>query len=198
NHNYNLRQTLRLIAFSAAYARSASVLAGNEHDDRYYSHAIVRPLEPEVLADALADVTGVPMKYGDEPIGTRAVTLFDPKTPSPELEILGRCSREESCEGESSATGELPRMLHQYTGSLINERISDSNGRLAKSLKQETNPEQIVAEFYRRALSRPPSADEAQFWQKELEAARSAQERQAILQDFVWSLCTCREFTTNH
>lgn len=197
-HDYSLRHTLRLIASSAAYARSASILSANQHDDRYYSHAIVRPLEPEVLADALADVTGVPMRYGNEPPGTRAVTLFNPQTPSPELEILGRCSREESCEGELSTTGELPRMLHQFTGPLINSRITDPDGHLAKRLDKNQQPEQIISEFYRLAFSRSPSDEESQFWQTELSNARSPQQRREILQDFVWSLCTCREFTTNH
>ena len=195
-HNYSVKHTLRFIASSATYNRSSKVLAGNRHDDRYFSHAIVRSLEPEVLADALAEITGVPMKYGDHPLGTHAVTLFDPQTPSPELEILGRCSREETCEGARVEVLGLPRMLHQFTGPLINSRITDPRGRLAQMLEQE--PEQIVADFYRRALSRSPSEKEAQFWQQELATARSGQEREAILQDFVWSLCTCREFNTNH
>jgi hypothetical protein len=89
-------------------------------------------------------------------------------------------------------------MLHQFTGPLINSRITDPNGRLAKLLDKKQKPEQIVSEFYRLALSRSPSAEETQFWQQELSAAESTQELRESLQDFVWSLCTCREFTTNH
>ena len=59
-----------------------------------YSHALSRPLGPEVLADALADVTGVADRYGDLPDGTRAVALVDPAVPSESLDILGRCSRQ--------------------------------------------------------------------------------------------------------
>ncbi|MBD3674804.1 MAG: DUF1553 domain-containing protein [Planctomycetaceae bacterium] len=198
DRDYSLKHILRQIATSAAYARSASTRATNEHDDRFYSHAIIRPLEPEVLADAIADVTGVPITYGQEPRGTRAVNLFDPQTPSPELEILGRCSREDSCESKLSTTGDLPRMLHQFTGPLINSRITNSDGRLEKMLNKNQKPDQIIFEFYRVALSRSPSSDETQFWQKQLTAGRSLRERREILQDFVWSLCTCQEFITNH
>ena len=59
-----------------------------------YSHALGRPLGPEVLADALADVTGVADRYGDLPDRTRAVALVDPAVPSESLDILGRCSRQ--------------------------------------------------------------------------------------------------------
>ena len=50
-HDYDLRHTLRQIAQSAAYSRSAQPLPKNRVDDRYYSHALTRPLPPEVLAD---------------------------------------------------------------------------------------------------------------------------------------------------
>lgn len=197
-HNYSVKHTLHFIASSTAYARSATVIPGNQQDDRYFSHAIVRSLEPEVLADALAEITGVPMKYGDEPLGTRAVTLFDANISSPELEILGRCSREESCEGAGDSVPGLPRMLHQLTGPLINARIKDSKGRLAKQIEETNDPERIIEEFYRRALSRSPSEQESRFWQTELSTAETSKQQREILQDFVWALCTCREFTTNH
>ena len=52
-HGYDLRHTLRLIARSETYGRSAEAdRTATEADDRFYSHAYRRPLEPEVLADA--------------------------------------------------------------------------------------------------------------------------------------------------
>ncbi|GIT31549.1 MAG: hypothetical protein Ct9H300mP1_35950 [Planctomycetaceae bacterium] len=60
-------------------------------------------------------------RYGDEPSGTRAVTLVNPKTPSLSLDILGRCGRDESCES-SAAPGGLPQKLHLFNGPLINAR----------------------------------------------------------------------------
>src|SRR5204863_9750975 len=95
----DIRHTLRLIALSETYGRRADPVPGQAADDRFYSHAYRRPLEPEVLADAIADVTGVADWYGDEPAGTRAVALFAPSVPAPALDILGRCSRAGSCEG---------------------------------------------------------------------------------------------------
>ena len=195
-HDYDLRHTLKTIALSGAYARSSSTTAKNKADDRFYSHAIARPLEAEVLADAISDVTGLPETYGDEPEGTRAVTLFDPKIPSQSLDILGRCSREDSCETASETVGGLARKLHLLNGPLLNRRIADNDGRLAKLLRKQMAPAEIVDDFYLRALGRGPSQIEREFWQRQL--ANSAGETKKVLEDFLWALLTCREFATNH
>ena len=77
-------------------------------------------------------------------------------------------------------------------------RLADPDGRLARQIADGRTPEQIVAEFYLRALSREPSPAEREQWQRELTAAATPAERRQILEDFVWALCTCREFVTNH
>ena len=102
---YRLRRTLRLVARSATYQRSSDALAANRDDDRFYSHAYRRPLESEVLADAVTDVLGAAERYGDQPLGTRAVALVNPRTPSRTLDVLGRCAREDSCESGSGRRG---------------------------------------------------------------------------------------------
>ncbi len=196
-HDYNLRHTLRTIANSAAYSRSEKSLPENATDDRFYSHSIVRPLEPEVLADAIADVTGVAMQFGEEPAGTRAITLFDPKISSPELDILGRCLREESCESQSTGTAGLPVLLHLLNGKLLNERIQSPESRLSRKIKENVSSEKIIREFYLLALSRLPTEGEQQFWAKEFGSIQEKQ-RVDLLQDFVWAMLTSQEFVTNH
>ncbi|MEJ7637154.1 MAG: hypothetical protein WKF75_03975 [Singulisphaera sp.] len=165
-------------------------------DDRFYAHAYRRPLEPEVAADAIADVTGVPDTYGDEPEGTRAVTLFDPLTPAPSLDILGRCARVASCEG-ITAGGGLPAKLHLLNGGLINRKIGDDGGRLHRLIGAGNADVEIVTDFYLRALGRPPGGAERAFWLGRL-AGAGEPERALRLEDFAWSLLNCREFTTNH
>ena len=197
-HGYDLRHTLRRIALSAAYARSSRMLPENRTDDRYYSHAIGRPLEPEVLADAISDVLGIHDQYGSEPIGTRAVALFDSNIPSEALEILGRCSREESCEASAESTGGLPRKLHMFNGALLNRRIADSDGRLAKLLNAGKKPQEIVHEFYLRTFGRPPAPPEREFWRAQFEVDHTPDQRREILEDIVWSLLNHRDFTTIH
>lgn len=197
-HAFDLRHTLRLIALSGAYARSSHTISGNEGDVRYYSHRIGQRMEPEVLADAISDVLGVSELYGEEPLGTRAVTLANPQTKSVTLDALGRCAREDSCEVPVSlaGTGGLSLKLHLFNGPILNQRIAGGNGRLSRLLAVGKNNEAIVEEYYRVALSRPVTEIEQRFWNRQLKESNG--ERRKLLEDFVWSLLTCQEFVTNH
>ncbi len=197
-HGYSLRHTLRTIALSSTYARSANALAGNAADQQFYSHALRRPLEAEVLADAISDVTGISEAYGDQPLGTRAISLFDPAINSDALDILGRCSREESCETTGEPAGGLATKLHMFNGDLLNRRLADPHSRLSLLLQESASVEQIVKEFYLRGLGRFPSLEEQEYWRRQLDDDVVDHEREQSLQDFVWSLLTCSEFVTNH
>src|SRR5690606_34523105 len=75
SEGYRLRPLIRAIALSQAYRRGAAIQE-NGDDDRFYSHRLTPPLSPEVLADAVSDVTGIRDRYGDEPLGTRAISLM--------------------------------------------------------------------------------------------------------------------------
>ena len=197
-HGYDLRWTLRRIALSESYARSADTLPQNATDDRFYSHALQKPLEPEVLADAISDVLGIPDTYGNEPIGTRAVSLFNPNTESEALDILGRCGRETSCESATEVRDGLQRKLHLFNGDLLNARIGVSGSRLDKLMSEGKSPMEILDEFYLAALSRHLTETEQQFWEQHIDVNSSANSQRAILEDMVWSLLTCNEFVANH
>ena len=197
-HGYDLRHTLRRIALSEVYARSSNALPQNRADDRFYSHALQKPLAPEVLADAISDVLGVSDVYGNEPEGTRAVSLFNPNTKSDALDILGRCSRETSCENSIGATDGLQRKLHLFNGDLLNARISVSGSRFDKLMSDGKSPMEIVTEFYIAALSRQPTDKEQQFWKQHVDVNASTNSQRTVLEDMIWSLLTCNEFVTNH
>ncbi len=198
-HGQDIRHTLRLIARSNAYARGGLVLEGNAKDDRFYSRALRRPLGPEVLADAIADVTGVPNLFEGFPSGTRAVTLVDPLVPSVALDVLGRCSRADDCGEQGSVGGRLSAQLHLLNGEFVNARLSDEHGRLRQLIGAGETDAQIVSEFYLRALCRPPTADELATWVSRLSvtSADDAGERVRRLEDFVWSLLNSRSFMEN-
>ena len=197
-HGYDLRRTLKQITLSAAYARSSNALPQNATDDRFYSHALQKPLEPEVLADAISDVLGISDTYGNEPEGTRAVSLFNPNTESEALDILGRCGRETSCESATQVTDGLQRKLHLFNGDLLNARIGVPGSQLDRLIAIGKSSMEIVNEFYLAALSRHPTDTEQQFWKQHIDVNASASSQRAILEDMVWSLLTCNEFVTNH
>lgn len=195
-NSYSLRNALKTIVTSAAYARSSQGMADNEGDRLFYSHALVTNLEPEVLADAIADVTGIAEPYGDQPVGTRAIALFTPPE-SEALEVLGRCDRAGSCETTESSSGGLTTKLHLLNGDLLNRRLLDKTSRLSQLLESGKSVSETIEYFYLAALSRPPRRDELEFWSKALESGESPTLRQN-LEDFVWALLNSHEFLTNH
>lgn len=195
-HGHDIRYILRLIATSTTYARSADTTPANRADDRFYSHAYRRPLPAEVLADAISDVTGVFEKYGEEPIGTRSIALVDPGTPSRALDVLGRCSRKDSCESDVAGGG-LPAMLHRLNGDLINRKITSKEGRLHKRIEDGKSSDEIIAEFYPLVFGRSQTKDERDYWKSQAEKV-DAKERTVFLEDVLWSLLNSREFGTNH
>ncbi|MDG2382181.1 MAG: DUF1553 domain-containing protein [Pirellulaceae bacterium] len=198
-NEYDLRHVIRRIALSATYGRSSSTVVTNQNDDRFYSRALSRPLSPELLADAISDVIDMPDQYGNEPLGTRAISLVDAGIASTSLDVLGRCSRQESCETTGAVVGGLTRTLHLINGPLLNRRISDPQSRLIKLVKAKEDQAGVVNRFYRLALSRNPTDDEHAYWDSQLRRNKDdAQAELKVLEDFVWSVLSCQEFMTNH
>lgn len=197
-NEYRIRPTLQLIANSATYARSCDATANNKDDQQFYSHGIRKPLEAEVLADAISYVVGVHEIYGDQPRGTRAIELVHPGVESLTLDILGRCDRQETCEGDLQTAGGLPQKLHLMNGSLLNQRIEAPGSRLHRQLTAGRAAMEIMKEFYQVALCRSMSIEEATFWGEQLnQQADSESARRQFLEDFVWSILTCNEFVNN-
>lgn len=194
---YRARPILRRIATSATYARSSQADTASAFDQRFYSRALPRPLEPEVLADAIAIVTGVHDQYGTQPLGTRAVQLCDPRVPAPALDILGRCSRTASCETDAAASAGLPRTLHLINGELLNRKITAVDGWLRAMHDRGLDSSEFVESIYWRALGRPPRDSERTQWQKRVEES-GPDDRLALFEDLFWAVLTCREFVSNH
>lgn len=195
-HGYDLRHTLGRIVTSATYARSGATDSINVNDDRFYSHALKRPLEPEVMADALYDATGVSDSYGDAPTGMRAVEIVNVLTPSEALDALGRCSRRESCEG-ITVSGALPTKLHQLNGELVNRKVASIESHLHKQLAMGASDVDVLEDIYLRTLSRRPTDKEREYWLKQI-AEVGTEQRVQMLEDIQWGVLNCSEFTLNH
>lgn len=191
-NGYNMRHTLRQIALSDTYARSDATVPGNELDDRFYSHIRRRPLEPEVLVDAVSDVTGLAHTFAGSN-ATRAVRIVDPLLPAPALDVLGRCNQIGGCETTSSGQAGLPAQLHLLNGDLINQKLNNHEGRLKKMIAAGHSNESLVNDFFLRGLSRRPTDVELMNWLDRLEA-EDAEQRTEQLEDFVWSLLNSRQF----
>ena len=204
HHDYDLRRLMKTIVMSRTYQLSRIPNATNRDDLVNYSHALPRPLDAEVLLDALIDVTGAPETFstavtdgsavGQAPAGTRAINLKDPDMYfSRFLELYGRPPR--GAIPERSVHPNLGQSLLMLAGSTYADRLSAKNTRLARLLESGASDEKIFEEFYLSALGRFPAQEERQELQQTL-AKRG--DREAGLREFVWALTSAREFAENH
>lgn len=194
-HKYDLRDLVRTVATSRAYALSSAAAPGNERDTRLFSHHLPRPLSAHQMADALAQVTDVVNRYPNRAAGTRAVDVADPATTSTILDTFGRCPRTNGCSSVSTPSLSLRQSLLLIGGDVIESKVSHLNGYLANLLDLQPEPEEIVENLYLRTLCRPPTAEESSHWAAELKQATSLRE---TAEDLFWALLGSREFAFNH
>ena len=207
-HGYRLRPVIELICNSVAYGRNSAAVSGQAGDARFYSHATQKDLSAEVLADALGDVTGVATTFDGGSLGSRmlleeqtesfmgrAIELVDRTKANSKLQFLGQCLPGEGCTTSSKNDLGIASKLHLMNGELLNEKITSPEGRLAKMLDEHAGTDQIIREFYLRALSRLPTDDELTLWVGRIETDDDIQ-KASRCEDFLWALLNCREFTT--
>ena len=188
---YDLRRLLRWIAESNAYARQSS-----DELDPYFVHHASRRLTAHALADAISDVTAVPIRFENQPLGLRAVRILDPLASASELDALGRCQRPAACGTGSTSTG-LATQLHLINGELINRTLSAPDGRLMRMIGEGRSTREIVREFYLRAFAAAPSGEQLDGWVEQLDS-HDGQERVQRLQDWLWSVLSSQRFQCNH
>ncbi len=194
---FDLRDLIRTVAASEAYGLSSSPVAGNKQDTRLFSHQIPRPLTAHQMADALAQATDVPNRFGNEAAREyrRAIEIADPTKASSILDTFGRCARTAACATTPAPPLSLKQALLLIGGDVIETKVTSLNGYLASALKLELEPEELVENLYYRTVCRPPTAEELSHWAAELKGASS---RQEAAEDLFWSLLNSREFAFNH
>ncbi len=195
-HKYDLRDLIRTVATSEAYALASTTVPGNEGDNRLFSHQTPRPLTAHQMADALAQATDVVNQFGGiQNAGKRAIEIQDPATRSTILEAFGRCSRVNGCASVANPALSLRQSLLVIGGPVVEEKVSSPRGYLANLLELSPSPDEIVENLYFRTLCRPPTSEESAHWSAELSQAKTLHE---AAEDLFWALLNSREFAFNH
>jgi len=205
-HGHDLRRLMRLIVTSRTYQLSGLPNETNKDDQLNYSHAIPRPLDAEVLLDAISDVTGVPEVFstsvsdppaanaGQAPLGTRAINLHEADVYySRFLELYGRPNR--LTVPARSTKANLGQALDMLAGPAYNEKLMAKGSRLGRLLESGAPDGKIVEELYLAALGRLPTREEVPDLLKLIERTNG---REDALKDFIWALISSREFAENH
>ena len=203
---YDVKRLIRTIMNSGVYQLSADANAQNQIDTKYYSRYFVKRLPAEVVLDAMSQVTGVPTKFSDYPLGTRAQQLPDVQVQSQFLSVFGRPKRIICDAGERSSEPNIAQALHVINGDTLNKKLSDPNGYAALAVKLGLSDSRILDHLYLSAFSRYPSeAEKAPL----LDALRKARltagsadvQREAhrqALEDMMWAMLTSKEFLFNY
>jgi Protein of unknown function (DUF1549)/Protein of unknown function (DUF1553) len=196
-HKYDLRYLIKSICLSTSYQRASEAAPGSENDRQFYSHALRRPLSPEVLLDAICDVTGVEEQDADGLAIGRVISQVDPGFESMALATLGRCEPGIACTTPETTAG-LSGILALINGPVLNAKLQNPSGRVAALVNRNAKPAEIVRSLYQVAYGRCPDDQESRIWTAALEVAEDRKQRIAVTEDFVWSLLASEEFRTNH
>jgi Protein of unknown function (DUF1553)/Protein of unknown function (DUF1549) len=210
---YDLKTLIRTIMNSATYQRSSQPLPGNQADDRFYSHYLVRRLSAEVILDAYSGVTGVPTPftqihvgstggvsdYGGAPPGTRALQLADSLVVSQFLEGFGRPERTQTCSCERQQDSSVGQALHLNNGRTLNDKLRAKDSRVDVWAREKIGDDEAIRRLFRRALCRAPTPNEmVKFRQLLIDSASAGAPRREILEDLFWAVLSAKEFLFNH
>jgi hypothetical protein len=112
------------------------------------------------------------------------------------MDAFGRPNASSECPCERDAKPSVVQALHLMNSNKLQEMLVSSKGRVARLAKSEAKPEQIIEELYLACFSRLPDAEEMAIARKAIDVG--VQNRQAGIEDVLWSLLNSAEFVFNH
>ena len=207
-NNFDVKHVIRLIVNSRTYQLSSHATAGNEKDEKYFSHALVKRkrLTAELLLDAICAATGDAETFTDMPAGTRAVQLPDGQViytggryaswdRHPFLKAFGQPAREAACECERESDLNIARALEMKNGEFVLGKLRAPDNRLGKLLTAGIPDSDIVTELFLATLSRPPLAEEAA---AVLAHVAGTENKRQAWEEVQWALLNTNEFLFRH
>jgi len=199
-HNFDIQHTVGQIMTSDAYQRRV-VRNATLSQQVFYRGYLARPLPPEVLLDAISDVTGVATEFTGFNATTRAIQIPYQDIPSTALDAVGRCTLEQ-CGSVVNTEITIAQRLQWINGALINDKLNGQDSYLRQLEQQLQNEkisgEKLIQELYVRMYSRSPNQAELLFWKSQLTEAMPTGKQIGIIRDLLWSLLASREFGSQH
>jgi hypothetical protein len=201
--HFDLKHVYRLILNSATYQLSSEIDHPAPDADANFAHYLVRPLDAEVLIDAIDDITGgtepyssaIPEPFTFTPLNQRAIALADGSITSTFLETFGRPPRDTGLESERNTRPTAAERLTLLNSTQV-QRKFDQSAKLTQLIQSRADVPQLIGALYLTILSRNPTADELRVAGAYAKTPGVA--RRAFALDLTWALVNSQEFLYRH
>ena len=201
---YSVKALVRIICNSPAFnADWRTSEAEQKLAEKYFAVYVLHRLEPEVLVDALATVTGaheryrsvIPEPFTILPPGTPAVRIADGSISSGALDNFGRSPRDSGVLAETRLHITSAQRQWLLNSNILFSRLQKATWKFFGKRKLKTD--QRIEELYLLILSRYPTKAERDMIRRRLNALPGKQ-RGRFWIDVVWALVNTREFMLYH
>jgi hypothetical protein len=158
-------------------------------------------LTAEQTLDAIAQTLDLPIKFGGQEAGVKAVQLpgvrnGDHRYAKPEigdrfLALFGKPGRLLTCECERANGTTLAQTFEMVSGELVDELLRSDKGRISRAKQNSQSFAKTIADLYWSALNRKPSADELAAADRHIKNSDSPRRG---LEDVAWAVLNSNEF----
>ena len=206
-YSYDLQHLMRTILNSEAYQRTSQTNESNKDDQRYYSHAYVKPLSAEQFFYSVLQATGFERLQQVRMKGSKKQGGEDRKGMLRQLEGMKREHLKKflflldngEMEEIEAFNGTVPQALMMINGDMVNDSASHEarGGFVNYVLEKWRGPIERMEYIYLNILSRMPTAKEKTYFRRYLERSLY-RKKDLAYEDLYWVLLNSAEFSLNH
>lgn len=189
---FSLTELMRAVGKSHTYGLSSTPNDRNAADTRNYSRHYRHRLRAEVLADAFAEISGIPQRFDGMPLGTQAKQIWTHRTKSLFLDTFGRPDPNQDPPCERTTDSTVVQTLHLMNAEKMHSDVLNGKGNVAKLAESEKEPSEIATALYHLVFGRNPVTEETELVVKLL-TAEGANRRQ-VCEDLLWAMLNSAEF----
>ena len=206
-HGYDLQHLMRTVLNSETYQRTSETNETNKDDERYYSHAYLKPLSAEQFFYSMLQATGFERFQQIKMKGITKRGAEDRKGMRRQLELMKREHLKKflflldngEMEEIEAFNGTVPQALMMINGGIVNDGASheERGSFIHYVLEKWREPLDRVEHIYLNVLSRVPTAKEKTYFQRYLERSLY-RNKDLAYEDLYWVLLNSAEFSLNH
>ena len=206
-HGYDLQHLIRTILNSETYQRTSQTNESNKADQRYYSHAYLKPLSAEQFFYSLLQATDFERLQEVRMKGMKKKGGEERKNMLRQLERMKREHLKKfvflldngEMEEIEAFNGTIPQALMMINGNMVNDstRHEEYGSFVNYVLGKWREPMERMEYIYLNVLSRLPTAKEKTYFRRYLERSLYRNKNLAY-EDLYWVLLNSAEFSLNH